>query len=329
MRIETVIDLANRDRLLPPPLNILIYPIGFAIHLLILIVSLISCNNNKCICNLNIYSKISRKTYLLLENCYCGCHRNRTGKFRDIWFDRNKKYSITDASNDEIIQKSLYKGTWFALGHLTGFTFIKNKISYQCEKRGCNINCKREQKQQRKKQSQKRKKQRIEKKYKEQPFNAYHKGCYNCIKLRVKDDLGDSSGKNETTTVRGITMKEYISKFEKVQKTKLHLDDTILLKHLTVDTLFCNYCYQPFLEHQVDKILLTPFRVLLDLLSCIVFLFTAWIPLLIFFTIMSIFQYLFECCADNVKSKKSNQGNKYIEFDREYYPHPQKQVVQL
>ena len=114
-----------------------------------------------------------------------------------------------------------------------------------------------------------------------------------------------------------------------MNKTKLHIADTVLLKHLTVDTLFCGYCYQPFLEHQVDKSLLTPFRVLVEIISCVMFLFTAWLPLVIFFTIMSIIGYFIECFGSNVESNQNKQSNKYLEFDREYYPHPEKSVVAI
>eukprot|EP00483_Globobulimina_turgida_P006280 UN06290 len=185
---------------------------------------------------------------------------------------------------------------------------------------------------------------KLKKKYKLNPLSAYHKGCYNCIKLRVKDEFQKESDKTKKsekcfsfksvkreskTTVRGISMKEYITKYESIHETQLNLADVILLKHLTVDTLFCNYCYQPYLERQVDKSLMAPSRVVLDVISCIVFLFTAWLPLVVLFILMAIFEYLQQCCSDNVKSQKSDGGNKYEEFDREYFPHPEKQAINV
>eukprot|EP01083_Nonionella_stella_P151333 483394_1 len=121
-------------------------------------------------------------------------------------------------------------------------------------------------------------------------ITAYHKGCYNYISLRVKDTVTGQ----DTTAIRGISIKQYIERFETKRRTTLHQEDKILLKHLTVDTLFCDRCYQPYLEKDVKAVLLPPFRILLEFVSCIVFLLTAWLPLVIFFSLM----WLWECCVD-------------------------------
>merc|ERR1712228_438082 len=122
-------------------------------------------------------------------------------------------------------------------------------------------------------------------------------------------------------------MKKYIEQYEKVNKTSLHLDDKILIKHLTVDTLFCQYCFQPYIEEQVDKELMSPWRVLLDFISCFFFLFTAWIPLILFFVVMVSIEYLSECCDTSHTARRSTDRNRiHEEFDREYWPHVDRQI---
>merc|ERR1712228_945658 len=149
-------------------------------------------------------------------------------------------------------------------------------------------------------------------------LTTYHKGCYNSIKLRVKDSLSNS----DTVTIRGISMKSYIETFEDKHRTKLHKEDKILLKHLTADTLFCDQCYQPYLERNVDQVLMEPFRVLLDFISCFFFLFTAYIPLCIFFIIMTFIEYLRERTDQTLHaSTNSENQNECEEYDREYFPH--------
>eukprot|EP01084_Bolivina_argentea_P186908 322073_1 len=257
MAIETAIDLAHRDRLMPPPLNVIVYPLGIITHIITVLLIVFQCE--KCKWNCNLYSRISRNTYLFLNTCYCGCNKQMISKFQ-----QQRKSTDKNKVIEMEIQQKLYGDKGYLVMHLTGFSWIKNKIMYQIEKY--------------------QKKKKRKNKYKLNPLTAYHKGCYNCIKLKVTDALeGDKS--KSTTTLRGITMKEYISQYERIHETKLHLADTILLKHLTVDTLFCNYCYQPYLERQVNKSLMAPFRVLLDFISCIVFLLTAWFPLVICFVL--------------------------------------------
>eukprot|EP01083_Nonionella_stella_P233942 823765_1 len=67
MQIESVIDLAYRDRLMPPPLNVIVYPLSVIVHLVTTLCALTCCN---------CYSSISRSTYLFLDTCYCGCNRS-------------------------------------------------------------------------------------------------------------------------------------------------------------------------------------------------------------------------------------------------------------
>ena len=319
MYIETVIDLAHRDRLMPPPLNVFIYPLGLIIHILNTLCALLS------VCNL--YSRINRETYLFLSLCYCGCNRQIKEK------NERKREQLTEdeVDDEEKIQKKLYEGRLFLFLQLTGFMYLYNKSSYLFQKKcgfllvflqRCRCKCCRKKKCC---QMLDMRNKKARKKYKSNPLVTYHKGCYSPIKLRVNDKLKEGE---ETSTIRGIAMKKYIEKFERINQTTLHLDDKILIKHLTVDTLLCKHCYQPYIEEQVDKSLLSPFRVLLDFISCFVFLFTAWIPLICFFVIMVFIEYLQECLNPTLTSRRSNDRNRiYEEFDREYFPHPEKEEL--
>eukprot|EP01083_Nonionella_stella_P172931 594920_1 len=291
MQIESVIDLAYRDRLMPPPLNVIVCPLAFIIHLFMTLGALLSkCCSTCTWCN--CYSRINRGTYVCLNTCYCGCNTSRR-RFYAV-----KKIRIPlQKQEDDLVQNELYKMNCCSLcKEVSGISWCLREESI--------------------------------------PLTAYHKGCYNCIKLKVNEC--DRNGKI-TTTVRGITMKDYIYKYEHEHGVKLHLADTILLIHLTADTLFCNYCFQPYLEDQVDKSLLHPFRVLMDVISCFAFLFTAWLPLVLFFVLMAIIEQLKQCVCCQCgtarnKRRKLNRVNKYEEFsafrfDREYFPHSEAHIA--
>eukprot|EP01083_Nonionella_stella_P172932 594922_1 len=309
MQIETAIDLAHRDRLMPPPLNVIVYPLGVAIHLFVTLFA-------PCC---NCYSHINRRTYLMLDAFYCGCNRSMR---RFYSAKRNHSIGKEQKKIDDAIQRQLYKMDVCSLfAQVSGMSYCVNKCIQQCWCRNrtwCRKICCY-------KKLYKECKMRAKNTKSANPLAAYHKGCYNCIKLRIKDD------QTTTTTVRGMSMKEYISTYEEVHAVKLHLADTILLKHLTADTLLCNYCYQPYLERQVDKQMMPPFRVLMDVISCVAFLFTAWCPLVVFFVAMTIIEQLSQCFDVSIdgaaETTAADDTNKYEEFDREYFPHPEAQSV--
>eukprot|EP01083_Nonionella_stella_P305567 1066425_1 len=311
MQIETAIDLAHRDRLMPPPLNVIVYPLGVAIHLFVTLFA-------PCC---NCYSHINRRTYLMLDAFYCGCNRSMR---RFYSAKRNHSIGKEQKKIDDAIQRQLYKMDVCSLfAQVSGMSYCVNKCIQQCWCRNrtwCRKICCY-------KKLYKECKMRAKNTKSANPLAAYHKGCYNCIKLRIKDD------QTTTTTVRGMSMKEYISTYEEVHAVKLHLADTILLKHLTADTLLCNYCYQPYLERQVDKQMMPPFRVLMDVISCVAFLFTAWCPLVVFFVAMTIIEQLSQCFDVSIdgaaETTAADDTNKYEEFDREYFPHPEAQSVSL
>eukprot|EP01083_Nonionella_stella_P204526 745537_1 len=241
MKIESVIDLAYRDRLMPPPLNAIVLPLGIIIHLFLTLCALLGCN---------CYSHINRSWYLFLDTCYCGCNRS----MRRFYAKRNE-ISDEQRKEDHMIQQQLYDklNCCSLCMQVSGLSYCWRPVFnlfYKCvkscrkcwhqepgtskentnAKAGCCCKCG-EQLYANLKSKQKKRQQ-------SRPLTAYHKGCYNCIKLKVKDELDDANKDKTITTVRGITMKDYISKYEQEHGVKLHLADTILLKHLTADTLF-------------------------------------------------------------------------------------------
>eukprot|EP01084_Bolivina_argentea_P152859 266569_1 len=243
IKISTVLDLAHKHRIIPPPFNILVHPLAVMIHILIIIFS---------ICSFHLYSKIGRRTYVFLHSCYCGCDRNKCCK------------TIYVSSKYEKFDKSWYHDNkWYLFTEFIGMGFcyaIKKSLNQRRRR-------------------------------KSNPLKRYHKGCYNSIKLEVKDEELEGKGR-QNIAIAGMTMIEYIKKYENINSVTLRLSDTMLLQRLNPDTLFCDHCFQPYTERHVDMSLTTPFHVLLDFISCFLFLFTAWLPLIIFLGFMTITDYL-------------------------------------
>ena len=314
MRIETAFDLANRDRLMPPPLNVIVYPIGFLIHLTIVIFASISCNNN-----LNLYSKINGSSYLRLNGCdLCWWNRFNSKSSDDV---QKKRRAIKEKieKKDKVIQQYLYKDKWKSIGEL--IDPIPNRM-YECWRKYCGKCCRKccskccgNDEQVVNQQVNDEKKAKIRK---ERPLRTYHKGCYNRIKLRVNEEMKKEHDHHTSTILDGLSMRKYLAKFEDATKKRVDVSDAILLKQLTSHALFCKTCYRPFVEDHVDDELLSPFRVVLDIISCFMFLFSAWIPLMVLFTLFSIFEWLRGCCrnSDELQEETDHEG-----FDREYFAH--------
>eukprot|EP01084_Bolivina_argentea_P152858 266567_1 len=248
LRIATAIDLSQKHRTIPPPINLLVQPVAVIIHILIILFSICSC------CHL--YSKINRRTYDFLHSCYCGCRNTHR---------RNCCRTINISSYNESYESFWYrKNKWYVFSELIGLRSFYRMYS--------SIG-KRYNKQQRRVQI-------------HNPLKAYHKGCYSKIKLESKQEKTERDA-----VVKGITMVEYIEKYKRIHSGTC-LSDTITLQRLNPNALFCRHCYEPYTERHVDISLTTPFHVLLDFISCFLFLFTAWLPLIIFLGFMTITDYL-------------------------------------
>eukprot|EP01084_Bolivina_argentea_P152861 266573_1 len=274
MKIKTALDLANNHRIIPPPINILVHPLAVIIHILITLLSICSCH---------LYSKISRKTHVFLHSC--GCNKGGIKCCKTVVY-------TSDERAEKVYGTYWYNANkWYLFTELSGMRWCCYQISYPIKKWRNDTNCTcyllcglpRRYLRRR------RRRQRL---YRSNPLKAYHKGCYNRIKLEVKDNL---EGKR-SYVIDGMTVMEYIGKYERINSVTLRVSDIIALQRLNADTLFCNHCYEPYTERQVDMSLTTPFHVLLDIMSCFLFLFTGWLPLVIFFGFMAITECLHRHC---------------------------------
>ena len=86
-------------------------------------------------------------------------------------------------------------------------------------------------------------------------WKYHHKACYGpLIILRPGSRL---NADNET--YRGITISEYCQRYEKKRKQKIEAKDKQLLKQLAPSTLFCTWCFRPFVVENVYDELTTPY----------------------------------------------------------------------
>merc|ERR1712130_851706 len=132
--------------------------------------------------------------------------------------------------------------------------------------------------------------------------------------------MGQESGSSaENETCRGITMSQYCERYENKRRQNIETKDKQLLKQLTVNTLFCEFCYRPFLKDKVHEELTTPYVALLDYISAIIFVIfpIAWIPLILLFSILAAKDWISRKCKDN---KDETENYKYTDFDKEYVP---------
>ena len=138
-------------------------------------------------------------------------------------------------------------------------------------------------------------------------YKLHHKGCYSCLKIKMK---------NDKETINGIEMKKYFKMYESVSKLKFDPNDKNLLNYLTFNVLFCEYCYRAFVPKNVDTDLITPFRALLDIVSCYIFVLfpIALIPLIVIYSLGT----LYEICTNT--SNDNDTPNEYSSYDREYLP---------
>ena len=91
------------------------------------------------------------------------------------------------------------------------------------------------------------------------------------------------------------------------------------MKQLTANTLFCEFCYRPFLKERVRDELATPYMALLDYISAIIFVIfpVVWIPLIVLFLILAGIDYIRYKFMDD--SNDDIKNYKYTDFDKEYF----------
>ena len=154
-------------------------------------------------------------------------------------------------------------------------------------------------------------------------YYMFHRPCHG--KLIVGDQTAkqradDDFDKNNY----GLTMAEYLEKYERKRRMKVEAKDRQLLKQLTTTTLFCPHCYRPFLQNDKDdKLMSSAYRSMLDYLSAIMFVVIpiAWIPLILLFAVLTLKEKFFEW-VDSEKAEKDGEQKKkgHSEYDQEYVP---------
>ena len=130
-------------------------------------------------------------------------------------------------------------------------------------------------------------------------YKIYHKGCYSCIPTKA---FAERQIKDKNSC-HGYTLNEYAKIFEEYHKYPLDLQDTLLSKQLTVNTIFCKQCYKPFDQININNNLLTPFWALTEIISIYLFIIILWLPLIIIYTFLTIFQFI-KNKIKNIKSLK-------------------------
>ena len=140
-------------------------------------------------------------------------------------------------------------------------------------------------------------------------FEVYHNGCYSCIPTA----LGAKERVKNTSLVNGITLNEYAELYEKYHQFNLDQADIVLLKHLTVDSLFCKVCYRPFDPKSLDQVLLTPFWALSEIISIYSFPWLLWLPLCIIYGTLTLME-LIQNCLNNEPELEEVE-----DYDRQYF----------
>jgi len=119
-------------------------------------------------------------------------------------------------------------------------------------------------------------------------------------------------------------MNQYFEIYEKQRKTKLDAMDKNLLKHLTVNTLFCQYCFRPFDKEHIEQQMITPFGAMADIVSCYCFL-VIWLFLVPIGGFAALLTVCSNSCSDDLTSSFSSTDaedgdtDEFREYDREYW----------
>eukprot|EP01083_Nonionella_stella_P040725 110414_1 len=142
-------------------------------------------------------------------------------------------------------------------------------------------------------------------------FAIYHNGCYSCIPTA----LGAKVAAKDRSLVNGITLNQYAEIYEKYFKFNLDPADIVLLKHLTVNSLFCKYCYRPFDPKSVNHELLTPFWALSEIASIYAFPWILWLPLCLIYGALTLIELVTNC----LNEERQIQDVDVDDYDRQYF----------
>eukprot|EP01083_Nonionella_stella_P314177 1130828_1 len=286
---EATFDLSHRSRFMPAPICIYVLVLAYIIHILNILPAMV------CPQYLNIYNCVNHHQYNWLVHFKCSlrgwattcCNACARSKQRCCACCSKGTEALPGVELKINLKKDVYKLT--TRGRVWKY-YASTCFCCDC----CTPKC-------------------IQKSLSKERFEMHHNGCYSCIPT----ELGAKDKDKDRSTCHGITLNEYAEKYEDHFKFSLDPQDTVLLKHLTVDTLFCKYCYRPFdpkNKYNLRDVLLTPFWALSEIISIYVFPLTVWIPLLIVYALLTLFEMI-----GNLLNDEESEAPNVPDYDRQYF----------
>ena len=283
---ELTYDLSKRSRLMPPPLNIIVIIITVIIHWINFFFAF-CCSPQ----HLNIYAKIDHQLFYNLQNWH-------------IWYwDYDEWKSVRGVKSKYKTRKDICK--FYCCAWIYDWIIPKY--------RKCNCICCGRHKS---KKNQQIKKQILP----EGHWRFHHKSCYGSMILQTDQQQKN----NNIETYDGIPMSKYCDRYELKRRQKIEIKDKQLLIQLTPNTLFCKYCYRPFVPDDNDDMynqLTTPYMALLDYISavCFVAIPIVWIPLILLFGILAVIKWITDLCQGDKQDDAKIDKYKVTDFDKEYF----------
>jgi len=280
-RTELTREVKSGTRLMPAPLNVIVFIISVVIDILNFFLALIYPR-------WNIYRLISAELFMNLQNTNI-FHIWESSKH---WKPLHGSESLFNTRMDVI--RWYFESPFWRFGNLRKYVcgFVPDAVEDALDNAVGNDDG-----------------AKVEKSWKH-----FHKACYGVLVLE-----NQATTVPLRQRVRGITMSRYLDRFERKRGQKIDHADKQLLKQLSTNTLFCKFCCRPFLKENAKKELTTAYTAYMDLISAFLFLFVLWIPMTIcFFVVASVtwFLKLFE----GTDAGDKEEDYKATDYDKEYLP---------
>ena len=296
-QIELSFDYSRRSRHMPPPLNIIVYIGVFIIWIFNFLISIINIILGT---NWNIFKYIHYDMFEYLRNYSCWCHKQK-----DNTAQENKRKNQIQRLKYFQTMNRFGSFIWHSKQLLNTLIMFLNVILMiiGCVLKVCamfvgNVWSDKY----------------LEISYRFGRVNIVHKGCYGVIKIFSKE--------NNQSVVDAVTMSTYVSLYEDKRNRSISRQDRDALNKLTSNILFCQHCFQSFLNRDEDELeeqLVTPIVPLLDFVSTITFVLIpiAWIPLLIIAGFAALKDSIFQWFDH---SDYINEGYLNRDYDQNYFP---------
>merc|ERR1712129_50814 len=107
---------------------------------------------------------------------------------------------------------------------------------------------------------------------------VHHKACRGILVIDSEATRDADHGR----TLKGVTMSDYLERYEDHNRRQIESKDKQLLKRLTPNTLFCSSCFKPLLIDDFERELISPYVALLEYVSALTFVLIpiAWLLLI-------------------------------------------------